>query len=483
MLFEDREWSEKLGDKMVDPWPSFAFVWGVVPASAFAAPSASVKLEVSPGFDGSYGGPWVPVRVTIKNNGPDLEGEVEARLPDDNMMANETTPFQKVQVASGTTKEVTLLLPERMAYSDTRIELQVKGKIVASTKMGGDEIGEQVLTVGVLNDGAFRVPFLEDLSRDGIDQYSIGIYPLKREEIPAIGEGLSGLDVLVINNFPSETLSPSQRKAIHKWVQNGGTLLIAGGTGVTQSARGLESLLPIQLEGTDILNDVNGLSKFGKVPSVEKLTVSKGRLVENGKLIASQGDLPLIASRSFDQGKVVYAAYDLSVPPLAEWQENKKMWGEILFQGYVESGELGDIFQDQYFSLLEAVQHVPKLNLPSFGGMAILFLVYVLLIGPILYFLLSRFRRKEWGWWIIPACGVIVSLLIYAYGLEMRGNDPILHNVSVVKLDESGEARMRGASGLIAPKAGTFHLQTAPDTFGWPSVTIFLLVCLLIMTG
>lgn len=421
-----------------------------------------VKLEVFPGFDGSYRGPWIPVRVKITNdNRVDLEGEVFARL----FRNTQVIPFQKVQVAAGTSKEVLLLVPSDVAYSDTHIYFVAEGHQPVKVKMGGNTVADEVITVGILSESSSTGRFLDDISRNDADR-SVEIYFLKEEEVPSIAEGLAGLDAIVINNFSLETLRPTQQQVILQWVKKGGTLLVAGGAGITQSTRGLESILPVQIEGTGTVSDLKGLSAYGKVPSVEKLSVSKGKLVEGGKALVMQEGMPLIASRSLGEGQVLYAAYDLSAAPLAEWSGNQKLWGELLLQHPIPSDRS---WHEQYRPLLDGIQYIPSVSLPSLPMMALLFLVYVLMVGPLLYFILTRFRRREWGWWMIPLFSIAVSLLVYAYGNYVRGNDALLHNLALVQLNSSGEARATGVSGLVAPKEGTFHITTEKNTFAWPT--------------
>ena len=455
-------------------WPSkgvligfiFILLCGIFPDQSLAEKNdvKGIKLEVFPGFDGSYRGPWIPVRVKITNhNRVDVEGEIYTRL----FRNTQVLPFQKVQVAAGTSKEVSLLVPKDAAYSDTQIYFEAEGHQPVQVKMGGNVVGDEVITVGILSESSSTGRFLDDLSRNDTGR-PVEVYFLKEEEVPALAEGLSGLDALVINDFSFETLRPAQQQAIHQWVKKGGTLLVAGGPSIIQSTRGLESLLPVQVEGIGTITDLKGLSVYGKAPSVKKLSVSEGKLIQGGKALVMQDGIPLIASRSFGEGQVLYAAYDLSAAPLAEWSGNQKLWGELLLQHQFPYQFPSDRWHQQYAPLLNGIQSTSSANLPSLPMMALLFLVYVLIVGPLLYFILTRFRRREWGWWIIPLFSIAVSLIVYAYGNFIRGNEALLHNLALVQLDASGEARATGVSGLVAPKEGTYQITTEKNTFVWP---------------
>ena len=74
--------------------------------------------------------------------------------------------------------------------------------------------------IAVLSDDPDTMNFMNVLNGKG---NSVNVFPLKNASVPSDGMSLNGLDVIVINNFASDTLSEPQRKAITDWVNGGGT--------------------------------------------------------------------------------------------------------------------------------------------------------------------------------------------------------------------------------------------------------------------
>src|SRR5690606_16893588 len=92
----------------------FAFFLGL-PGVAEGSPGP-IKLGVYPGFDGEMKGDWVPVRVKITNSGAAVEGELIARRPD---IIHRLHAVERVKLAGGTSREVSLLLSPALASPET----------------------------------------------------------------------------------------------------------------------------------------------------------------------------------------------------------------------------------------------------------------------------------------------------------------------------------------------------------------------------
>ena len=88
---------------------------------------------------------------------------------------------------------------------------------------------------------------------------------LKAEEIPEKDAGLSGLDVLVVNGIDLGSLGSSRQKAIRRWVEKGGLLVVAGGPSFDSTSGSWRSMLPVKVEGRTALKDLKPFSRWGKV--------------------------------------------------------------------------------------------------------------------------------------------------------------------------------------------------------------------------
>lgn len=422
-----------------------------------------VELSVTAGFGNEVKeGSWVPVRIKLTNNGAPLEGDVSVQFTDDLDYEEWTgTAEEHVELPRGGTKEVTLILPGDRLVGRQKVVFTVEGKKVAEARLGGDWTGSDTLSIGVLSTTADAGTFLSGLSGD------VSLLTLKPEEIPEVGIALSGLDVLVVNNFPADTLSANQTEAIKRWVASGGTLIIGGGPEYNKAAQAFQELSPVEVTGTKKLDNIDALQQkqYGSDLSFKSpITISTANLKEKAKSIIAQGDIPIIASSTRQEGSVIYTAYNLTTAPLNDWPGNTYLWDSIL------SGSRTSVTQYSSlpWSLLQAVDYIPSLKLPSIGIISLAFLLYIVLIGPVLYFILRKLDRRGLAWAIIPSGAILLAMLIYAYGAGVRGNEVMIHQVNVLKLHTDGAAELRGATGVFVPDGGTYRLQLPPAIAGWP---------------
>ena len=438
------------------------------PGMAAGAPG-QIRLEVSPGYDGVYKGDWVPVRVKISNTGGDIEGELVVRSEHIPTPAPESRLFvaESVKVAGGTSKEVTLLLSEPGFLADATIQFRTDGRVLAREKIEGERVADSELLIGVLS----HSPILSSHINRWVgtaDAPRAWVQLLKAEEIPEKDAGLSGLDVLVVNGIDLGSLGSSRQKAIRRWVEKGGLLVVAGGPSFDSTLGDWRSMLPVKVEGRTALKDLKPFSRWGKVPDLDSpLPVSRTRLADGGRSVIAAGDLPLLARRPVGTGAVVYAAYDLTAAPLAKWDGNERLWREMLILGGGEGSSLRSTVTFDP-TLEQAILLMPHLRLPSLPAVAMLFLAYALAIGPITYWILSRMNRREWAWWIIPSLGIAIALGVYTYGKVVRGDDVLVHNLAYVEAKNSGEARVLGVSGFITQEAGAYRLEGSPEMWMWP---------------
>lgn len=427
-----------------------------------------VQLSAEVGFNGDVKwGSWVPIRVTLTNNGPAIQGEVYLEL-DEHMISGDWkgTAKASVELPQGSTKTLTLIAPDERVLAGKKLFLTADGKKVADTKVRANTLSQEEFTVGVLATSPEAGAFLSEL-RMG-DHQLPRIYELQPEDVPEVGIGLSHLDALVINNFPAEGLNANQIEAVKYWVADGGMLILGGGPEYQKAASLFQELSPVDVSGTTTLTAIDDFQRHEvhgqELKFKSPLTIAKSSLKPGAVAWVEEGDLPIVASMPWQKGEVIFTAYDLTAPPLVDWDGAAEWWERIF-----NSSRQPIIHDDHYpWGLMDAVDYIPALSLPSVGSMAVIFLFYVLLVGPILYLVLRRFDKRGWAWGLIPACALLVSVGIFAYGVGERGRDVLVHNVNVLKLYPNAWAELRGAAAVFVPKGGTYELQLPDTVFAWP---------------
>jgi hypothetical protein len=116
-------------------------------------------------------------------------------------------------------------------------------------------------------------------------------------------------------------------------------------------------------------------------------------------------------------------------------------------------------------SAITAVSTLAQRTLPTAGTLMLFMLIYIVLIGPVNYQILKRRGQREMAWVTIPVLVLIFSGIAYATGFGLRGNAPILNQMSIVTGQAGGEqARVQTIIGLYSPSRTSYDLglpQTA----------------------
>lgn len=450
---------------------SVASLMLALPAGHLEAARQKVNIQVEPGWKGEYKGEFVPFRIQLSSGGGDVSGEVSVELPNQkwSQQKPDIYPLERVELPAGATKEITLIVPDELARPDAVVVFKAGQEVVGSRIVGGRRLGTNDLTIGVLSDDPHSAgPLLKAVAGD--TKNAVHTYPLNAKEVPSQGRVLSGLDVLVINRLASESLTPAQIRAIYLWVAHGGKLLIGGGNQAAATVRGLESLLPVELTGKTVsVSDLGSFSLWGTPPK-GPLSISQSTLKEGSRLLAASGGEILLAHRDLGQGKVFYAGYDLATEPLVKWPGNEKLWSEeFLFLGWGQNHPQGGgtgIFQDLW-GLRTALNQMPHFRLPKMSTLIVVFVIYLLVVGPIIYWVFARMKKHEWNWLAVPLIGILTTIGLFLYGNHLRGNSVLIHNIGIVHADDNGSASVHGATAIVSQEADDYVLKLA-DGFAWP---------------
>lgn len=97
-----------------------------------AQPQAALDLVVSPAFEGNYvPGTWLPIRVSITNNGQPISVRVSAELP------SETVRYaQDHQLAGGETQQIVLYVPMMQTAREIHLTVAEGDTLLAERAIG-----------------------------------------------------------------------------------------------------------------------------------------------------------------------------------------------------------------------------------------------------------------------------------------------------------------------------------------------------------
>lgn len=447
---------------------------GVLPPSPASAAGPSISIETELGFGQQAKiDEWSPLTVKLTSD-TDVTGElvVQTELPNS---GTRVSHVEKIDLPAGTTKSVTFGIVGN-AFNKRNNEIRFyegtaeKGKYIPFSS--GTPYLQNIVTsgtvIGALSEDPDTVNFMAAMNGSGSNAY---IAPLQKERIPDEGILLSGLDVLVLNNFPADTLTPKQTEAIRDWVTLGGTLVLSGGQGYSKTVQGFEDLSPVEYKGsTDASEGTFGeMAKAGgkALSFSDPFPLSEAVLKDGAAADISSGALPLFASWGIGKGKVRYAAYDLAMEPLHSWAGHAQVWKTLLAEELTaSSGMMGGMNSNRnsLSGMSYLLDYFPSLTLPPFSLLLWLLIGYAVLVAPVLYYVLKKFDKREWAWGVIPLIAVVASVGIYMAGTTGKSSVRT-HTLSMVELDGKGQAVSSSATALFVPRGGTYNVQFPKGTY------------------
>lgn len=428
------------------------FFFHGIPVSA----ESNVKIESVPGFDGAYKSlGMMPIHITITNHS---DSDIEGSLALEAAQRSSVVYYTPVTVAKQTTKEVTMLVQGETVQPSDDIRLLHDGRELAKTVVGGRNIDPTTLLIGVLASDQDTANFL-NLSRTVFNR-PIQTVPLEEKDIFSSYAAMQGLDMIVINNYAVEQLSPEKLKALQEWTKKGGTLILSGGTHIEKLMNSFSSFLPVRITGTAELNSLSVFEEevHKSILLQKPLTVSIGEVTQ-GRILYEENRVPLYVLSPYQEGNVLYIAYDLAEEPIASWTGNREIWGKVLQQVVEPITEETKYSQGNWWPLQQASERIPNLKFPKLTWLIVSFIIYLLFIGPVLYFLLKRKEKREWNWIIIPVVAVLTTIFAFQWGLMGRSRSVLTHQISFIEINQNHQARIQTVSTVFVPKHGDYQLR------------------------
>src|SRR5262249_15657737 len=147
---------------------------------------------------------------------------------------------------------------------------------------------------------------------------------------------------------------------------------------------------------------------------------------------------PILIQASLGLGRVVLVGFDLDLAPFTEWPGQKAFWIKLMtelvpqllaapvpqnVQFNPRSGLVSDRPPELTNDLQRSLEPFDALPVFSFAWVALFILIYILIVGPLDYFLLKRFfKRLELTWITFPLIAIVVSVLAYLIAYNSKGS-------------------------------------------------------------
>src|SRR5215469_4946562 len=227
------------------------------------ASSSSPTMQINAGF-GTYFrvGVWVPIQITLHNNGSDFNGMLSTSNPegliwqDTYSMVPSLNYQQPVIVPRGTQKLITLYLPITAQSSTVNIVVRLLdsyGTVVQSQRVLLHQLFPENAFVGVLSDQMTGFDALKNVALPNSSDSTVVEY-LNAQNMPAMEAVLANFNLIVLDSFHTSSLTHEQLRALYLWVQQGGSLIEIGGPNWQQTVNPLPAnLQPVSIQRASIL--------------------------------------------------------------------------------------------------------------------------------------------------------------------------------------------------------------------------------------
>lgn len=369
----------------------------------------NLKISVKYGMNGYIKQErYTRIHAKVENFGKDYKGVFQVILPG---QGNHNIMYQEeVEVLSGQTKELELHLPMNIESPEFHYRFLDEDHMTVVEKDAKVKVlyGREVLFIGVLSKNQTGYRYLQKMNTK--------VFHLNKDDISDDYLGLNSLDVIVMDDFDITTLSKQQQGAIEQWVRDGGSLVLE--------------------------------AKEATVPWKDSAFY---HLVENNQ--GTNGTY--LTKYNLEFGNIQVAKQNLKL----EYDNSKEIGTDIGKEIIFNKSNTKQLqITDQYtasiynYRIFNTLQVVSDKEIPKVGRYIIVLVIYILMVGPVLYFILKKKEKRHFTWILVPLIAFLFTGIIYALGMNTRISKPYGRYLTYAKI---------GENGII--KEDTYLKITSPD--------------------
>ncbi len=449
-------------------------VCGISQAGTPLVQPASAKLSVDEtiGFRETIKiGKWLPITVTIRNDGAPVRGLLAldlSTISEGYPHPYTTTLSQAVDLPTQSRKRYTFVVMFRGFTHPLVIRLtDQSGEAVYTREIDLRTLSSPDRLIVVISDE----PALDSLASVAPGKARVVYQTL--DELPTRWDALDAVDLIALRNVSLAPLRPEQMEALQQWVAHGGRLLVTGGPNWTHYTHpAFRELVPLKITGMVEITTLEPLASLVGVrfPEDTHLSILRTEAI-TGTILAHTEDRALLIVQKRGRGEVVFAAFDPGRAPLTSWDGMALLW-KTLF-GLDETPnywklrrELRETFDETWTS--QALQ-LPLLAFPSHLLLAVFLGLYV---GTIGFF----FWRAGLGSLAARDTWMLIGLTLVSFsgGAHLLFREPniqqdaLLFEVSAVDvIPQSRFSDIETHLALLSMRKQTYDLKIAGQPSTW----------------
>jgi len=275
----------------------------------------------------------------------------------------------------------------------------------------------------------------------------------------------------------------AMRKAMAGWLAQGGALFVAGDSALRHTPFA-QSFLPVQSGPTPApLRSVDSsqlaeLSQYlGPAALAAKASLPAGNLVvadapvaPGSRSLVNQNGKALLSTRTFGFGQSWFWGLDLR--PLRNWDAMPSFWKTVFENFRPRVDYATSAYRATAGPYYEwSVRLTPSPQAPELPGpwwLALFLGIYILAVGPLNYFILRRFDRREWAWISVPVLTLLFSAGAYSFSNVSSQGEAVVSHLSILTMAEGNDGNLSGSTdglvGLYSNGRNDFEIKVAEDS-------------------
>lgn len=446
--------------------------------NALAAPNLQVKATA--GFNGKAKyGEGLPITITVENKGDAFSGDIVLDLMESYNLGNaQAIPFE---VGAGETKTIQIAasgLTEDYMYQGSNAQLihfyeggWKKGKSIdykGTKNLRATFLDTATPFYFTLTNSADRLKMLNQIKQQNqLNGEVIHVAQLNNFTLPMESEAWKMADYIIIDEFVLADLVEKQQQALIDYVSTGGVIVIGASDNIVAELGKLGNYLPLSIQTSTQSLAAQKVSAFtsNKLLSND-LKVHNASLNEGATPLFDLDGTILAAKKQLGSGTILQTTFSLGDDPLAKDPVYSDLMYTILQSVKVQtpSNMYGNNRKDQLVYELGNTNSLFssfKVSTPLMIGIVI---VYMILVGPLLYFILKRKDKREYAWGIIPLTAIVASAAIFGYGAKDRIARPQVQQSSFLYVNEDKSLNGYFVESLLSNKSGEFSFVAPTST-------------------
>ena len=412
-----------------------------IPINTFSATKEDkhITIDISYGYGNiAKGGRYLPIHVFYKNfEDENFSGKVSIEF---NEADNRKYAYEydvNLEGKDGVLSDYYIKISNKVDNIVVVLKDEQQGEVIKKVVSLNMAANQSKIMVGLLSDSQGRLNYFNNVAIN-FGLLSLNTVNLSAGSFPKSSSGLEQLDIIIISDFRIRDLSNEQSRALMDWVKQGGVLMIGTGTRADDTIGRYAPELLEDIYETPSIRTVNFLLN-NEIKSVDLDSTYIN--LHGGNVIVSDDEFPLITSVNKQKGIIAVAGFDFC-------DLNQFAIENTQFARYIISNILGneriEAFSNQSETLDDTFRNIePILNsseikkLPPMTIYTLVFIAYILLIGPILFIYLRDCGLAIYYRKIVVLISLLLLAMIIIYNGRTRFSTTFYNYVTVYEAGDS----------------------------------------------